>query len=208
PCFQNFIRSLYNHLLGRFLGHPFDGDEDDSFTSKDRQTIRIQNETIFQVCTARINYTTYDLRRAYDTINPRTHPFVMVASPETEPGAHPFWYAAVMGVFHANVQHTGQASQDYRFWRTEFLWVRWLGVVPDYSCGRSEAKLPKIGFVPDTDEYAFGFLDPSVVLRGCHLVPSFVDGRTTKLLTVDKGYPTAARPPREQDDWENFYVGM
>ena len=88
----------------------------------------------------------------------------MVASPETEPGAHPFWYAAVMGVFHANVQHVGAASRNYRFQRVEFLWVRWLGVVPDSSFGRTEAALPKIGFVPDSHEYAFGFLDPSLVL--------------------------------------------
>lgn len=88
----------------------------------------------------------------------------MVASPETEPGAHPFWYAAVMGVFHANIQHVGAASRNYRFQRVEFLWVRWLGVVPDSSFGRTEAALPKIGFVPDSHEYAFGFLDPSLVL--------------------------------------------
>lgn len=199
---------MYNHLLGRLLGLSFEGDDDGLFTDKDRQTIRIQNETIFQVCTARINYTTYDLRRAYNTINPRTHPFVMVASPETETGAHPFWYAAVIGVFHAKIQHTGPASQDYRFQRMEFLWVRWLGVVPEHSFGRHAATLPKIGFVPDTDEYAFGFLDPSLVLRGCHLLPSFVDGRTTELLDVKEGCMTAARPSGEPDDWANFYVGM
>ncbi|KAF9470026.1 hypothetical protein BDN70DRAFT_765144, partial [Pholiota conissans] len=182
PAKKNFVTSLKNHLLGRLLGRTFDGDEE-SFTPEDRQTVRIRNETIFRVCTARINYTTYDLRRDYDTINPNTHPFLMVASPETDPDAHPFWYAAVIGVFHANVQHIGNASRDYRFQHMEFLWVRWLGVEPGHSSGRDTATLPKIGFVPDTDEYAFGFLDPSLVLRGCHLLPSFVDGRTKELLT-------------------------
>ncbi len=90
----------------------------------------------------------------------------------------------------------------------EFLWVRWLGVVPDRSFGRKEARLPKIGFIPDTDEYAFGFLDPSIILRGCHLIPSFMDGRTTKLLRVPAGCTTDARPSGESDDWKNFYVGM
>jgi hypothetical protein len=64
----------------------------------------------------------------------------------------------------------------------EFLWVRWFGVEPGYHWGFKTARLPKIGFVPNTDDMAFGFLDPSLVIRGCHLVPSFADGCTTKLL--------------------------
>ena len=205
---QNFIVSLKDHLLGRLLGRNFDGDTEAAFTPEDRLTVRLQNETIFRVHTARINYTTYDMRRAYDTINPRTHPFVIVASPETAPGAHPFWYAAVIGVFHANVQHVGRYSRDYRPRRMEFLWVRWLGVVPDRSSGRQHALLPKIGFIPSSDEFAFGFLDPSLVLRGCHLIPSFKDGRTTELLPQPATQVTEARPSGEQDDWSNHYVGM
>ncbi|KAF9470995.1 hypothetical protein BDN70DRAFT_820601, partial [Pholiota conissans] len=209
PAKKNFIRSLQDHLLGCLRGRTFDGDTDESFTSADRLTVRLQNETIFRVCTARINYTTYDLRRAYDTINPRTHPFVMVASPEVEPGSHPFWYASVIGIFHANVQHIGKDSKDYRPQRMEFLWVRWLGIEPDRSFGQQQALLPKIGFIPDSDEFAFGFLDPSLVLRACHLLPSFVDGRTNKLLTpMPNNQATEARPSGEKDDWVNYYVGM
>ena len=132
----------------------------------------------------------------------------MVASPEADPGSHPFWYAAVIGIFHAKVQHVGKNSQNYRPQHMEFLWVRWLGVVPDHSFGRQQPLLPKIGFVPDSDEFAFGFLDPSLVLRGCHLLPSFEDGRTEELLTTPNNLATEARPSGEQDDWENFYVGM
>ena len=66
----------------------------------------------------------------------------------------------------------------------------------------------KIGFVPDSDEFAFGFLDPSLVLRGCHIVPAFAAGRTSSLLTVQPGEATAGHPAGETDDWENFYVIM
>lgn len=199
---------MKDHLLGRLLGRSFNGDTDMTFTPEDRLTVRLKNDTIFRVYTARINYTTYDMRRAYDTINPRTHPFVIVASPETAPGSHSFWYAAVLGVFFANVQHVGKDSRDYRVRRMEFLWVRWLGVVPDHSFGRRQARLPKIGFIPDSDEFAFGFLDPSLVLRGCHLLPAFADGRTTELLPSTTGRITEARPSGEEDDWMNYYVGM
>lgn len=158
--------------------------------------------------TMRINYTTYDMRRDYDTINSRTHPFVMVPSPETEPGSHPFWYACVLGVFHAEVQHTGQHSRNFRPQKMEFLWVRWLGIVPGHSFGRKKARLPKIGFVPDADEFAFGFLDPAYIVRGCHLIPSFVDGKSTELLSADLEGTTEARPDGGCDDWANYYVGM
>ncbi|KAF8175172.1 hypothetical protein BJ912DRAFT_826532, partial [Pholiota molesta] len=206
PAKKNFISRLQDHLLARLLGRTFDGDTDEDFTHEDRQTIRFRNGTIFRVRTARINYTTYDVRRAYDTINPRTRPFVMVASPETQPNSHPFWYASVIGIFHADIQHVGQNSQDFRLQRMEFLWVRWLGVVPGHSFGRKKARLPKLGFIPDSDDYAFGFLDPALVIRGCHLLPVFADGKTNDLMTaVDD---TEARLPGQRDDWANFYVGI
>jgi len=130
----------------------------------------------------------------------------MVASLEVEPNAHPYWYASVIGIFHAEVQHTGPRSRDFKPKRMEFLWVRWLGVVPAHSFGRKKARLPKVGFVPDSDEFAFGFLDPALVIRGCHLLPSFVDGKTTDLLATEG--PTEARTNGDRDDWTNFYVGM
>ena len=176
------------------------------FSDDDRNSVRIRNNVIFRVATLRVNYTTYDMRRDFDTVNSTTHPFIMVSSPETEKGAHPFWYAAVLGVFHADVQYTAEDSRDFRHNRMEFLWVRWLGVVPGHSFGKKHARLPKIGFVPDSDEFAFGFLDPSHVVRGCHLIPSFVDGKTQDLLSTDGR--SLGRVGTEDDDWANYYIGM
>ena len=118
----------------------------------------------------------------------------MVASPDVESNsaAHPFWCCAVIGVFHAEVQHIGRNSSSLSWKPMDFLWVRWLGIVPDRSFGRKLARLPKIGFIKNTDEYAFGFLNPSLVIRGCHLIPAFVDGKTTDLLSTQA--PTEAKP--------------
>lgn len=52
--------------------------------------------------TPKVYYTTYDLRREYDTINPRTHCDVMVLSGETRP-QHPYWYARVLGIYYFDV---------------------------------------------------------------------------------------------------------
>lgn len=157
------------------------------------------------------------MRRDQDTMNPRTHCDVMVLSPETGPNQHPFWYARVLGVFHTKVLHTGSQSRNRSVQHMEFLWVRWFRLEPDHQSGSSNARLPKIGFVPECDansadcrttqpKAAFGFLDPSLVLRGCHLVPAFGMGRTSNLLKTVS--PTAARPLDETDDWVNYYVIM
>src|ERR1700722_14226429 len=87
----------------------------------------------------------------------------------------------------------------------EFLCVRWFGTVPGHKSRFKPGHLPKIGFVLKTDELAFGFLDPSLVIRACHLIPAFADGTTTDLLNSTH---TAARLPRESSDWTSFYVSM
>ena len=88
----------------------------------------------------------------------------------------------------------------------EFLWVQWLGIKPGYQSGSKAGRLPKVGFVKDNNEDAFGFLDPELVIRGSHLVPDFKSGRTGDLMSYDG--PTIARRPDEKDDWMNFYVNM
>ena len=87
----------------------------------------------------------------------------------------------------------------------QVLWVRWLGVEPGYHWGFKEAHLPKVGFVPDTDDDAFGFLDPSLVMRGCHLILAFSEGRTDTLLRRGE---SCVRKPGESDDWHTLYVNM
>lgn len=126
-------------------------------------------------------------------------------SRETALNAHPFWYARVLGVFHIRVLHVGPAATNRSIQHMEFLWVRWFGTETGHRHGFKVARLPKIGFVDETDDLAFGFLDPSLVLRGCHLIPSFINGRTSALLKTPY---SAARPPGEFDDWAAFYVNM
>ncbi|KAJ6484020.1 hypothetical protein C8R45DRAFT_1099186 [Mycena sanguinolenta] len=55
------------------------------------------------------------------------------------------------------------------------------------------------------DEYAFGFLDPQHIIRGCHFIPDFSGGRTNNLLATTEN--TAARLP-DTEDWTNYYVDI
>jgi hypothetical protein len=144
---QNFIPKLQEHLLGRLLGREFDGDTHEEFSAEDRNTIRIVNNRIYATKILRVNYTTYDVHRDQDVLNPTAQSFVMVCSPETEPGAHPYWYAQILGVFNATGFRVPLSGRPTSSTVMEFLWVRWLGVEPGYRAGIHSARLPKVGFV-------------------------------------------------------------
>ena len=129
----------------------------------------------------------------------------MVLSHEDDPQAHPYWYARVLGIFHLRVLHLDPSVMNRSVQHMEVLWIQWFGLVPGHQFGSKMARLPKIGFVPDMDPLAFGFLDPSLVIRATHLIPAFNDGHTAGLLAAS---PTVGRPPGETDDWAAFFVSM
>ncbi|KAF9642176.1 hypothetical protein BDM02DRAFT_3080651, partial [Thelephora ganbajun] len=203
---KGFISKLKDHLLNRLLGRDFNGDEPQVFTDDERNSVWITNNQIYSVKTLSINYTTYDIRRDRDTISPSNHQFVMVRSPEDGTDVHPYWYTKVLGVYHTFVHTTHPDARDQSVKQMEFLWVRWLGLEPNYRSGPRYARLPMVGFVEDSDELVFGFLDPSLVICGCHLVPRFALGRTNTLMSY-QGL-TAARVSGCTDDWTNFYVNI
>jgi hypothetical protein len=199
---------LKDHLLGRLLDREYEGNTYGAFTDEERNTIRIAGEWIYGCKTLCVNYTTYDVRRDSDTINPRTYPDIMVQSPETGSEAQPYWYACVIGIFHAIVSSSHLDIKDRSPRQMDFLWVQWFGMEPGrYRHGFCHAHLPKIGFVESTDEYAFTFLDPAQVIRGTHIIPAFSEGRTSVLLPVRKSVARVL-DPEETDDWTNFYVNM
>ncbi len=166
--------------------------------------------------TCRLYYTSYDVQRESDTINLTSCPNVIVRAPPLDQfdGSdtyEPFWYARVIGIYHAKVFTEHPRVQDgAQVRRMNFLWVRWFGNEPNYRYGFHEGRLPKIGFVPSTDDFAFGFLDPAHVIRSCQLIPAFSTGRTTALLpcATSLARHNGAGKPTETDDWTNFYVNM
>ncbi len=156
----------------------------------------------------RINYTTYDVRRAQDSLNPRTHSDIMMLSNENDGAeAHLFWYARIIGIYHVEVFHRipGLSTPMGDPVRVDLLWVRWFGRELSYRGGWSKQRLHRIGFVEDhEDTPAFGFVHPSQVLRGAHFIPAFAHGRTGGLLP-----PSISRPKRDKDeDWRFFYVNL
>ena len=189
-------------MLGHLLKLDYDGDEQE-YSDTDRRSILILDNWVYLAKVFCVNYTTYDIWWDQDSINPRTHSDIMMYSPETGRDAHPYWYACVLGIFHTQVLHVGAKSTNHTPQHIEFLWVQWFGQVPGHNFSMKAAQLPKVGFIPESDDLAFRFLDPSLVVHGCHLVLSFSEGQTKELLSSQL---TAARLPGEVSDWLAYYV--
>ena len=169
-------------------------------------TISIDNYRIYRHQVMHINYTTYNNRRAQDTVNPRTRPDIMMLSGEKEDGkhAHPYWYARVLGIYHVRVLHTGMFSKSSQLQSMEFLHVRWFGHDINHRAGWRARRLHRVSFLDEKSEH-FGFVDPSRVIRAAHLIPAFASHETEDLL----GPSTIARRDIDGDaDWRFYYVSM
>lgn len=105
--------------------------EDLAINTGDNWTdIVFKNERFYSHKTMRIYYTSYDVRRGEDTIHIGTSKSnIMALNPDFLPEdlelEHPYWYAHVIGIYHANVVYIGKGNSDYRPRRFDFLWVRW-----------------------------------------------------------------------------------
>ncbi|KAG2029599.1 hypothetical protein BDR03DRAFT_808121, partial [Suillus americanus] len=117
--------------------------------------------------------------------------------------SHPYWYARVIGIFHANIRYTRQGQRP-TIKCVDFLWVRWFARHITAPTGWAAKRLPRVGFYDGNDESAFGFLDPDLVVRGVQLIPAFRHLCTTALLG-----PSIARQAADNDkDWDWYCVNM
>lgn len=164
-------------------------------------------DRIYHHQTLSINYTTYDVRRSWDCINPSTpHRDIMLIKgvddldeSEVKEGKA-FNYARVLGIFHANIVYMGPGMLNYRTQRMEFLWVRWFQHDLATPAGWSAHRLDRLPFVAMDDDRAFGFVDPNDVLRGCHISPAYAHNK----LHTDG--IAMSRQAKDGDDWKAYYV--
>lgn len=162
-----------------------------------------KSERMYAHRTIRFNYTTYDVRRAQDVVNPRTtHCNIMLldkhADSSDDSAIHPYVYARVIGIFHVNVVYTGPGMVNYNPTRFDFLWVRWYEHIPTTSPYR----LDQLTFPPMAEGDAFGFVNPTDVLRSCHIIPAFSQGTCR-----EPGEAGLSDCARDIDDSKVYYVG-
>lgn len=142
---------------------------------------------------ARFSYTTYDVWRSQDVINPRT-PHCNIMLLNKRDGGE-YCYAKVIGIHYVNVVRLAYVYKSH--WIT-FLFIWWYKPVQDYAW--DTCTLGHIHFQPLANENVFGFIDPGVVLRACHIISVFSwhpcnpDECIISLLAGDK------------HDWHGCYV--
>ncbi|KZT20578.1 hypothetical protein NEOLEDRAFT_1158607 [Neolentinus lepideus HHB14362 ss-1] len=198
PAAKDFRPKLISHLLTR-IAELDTADSEPIFTADEQRRVTIKDERIYSHKRLRVNYTTYNVRRDYDIIAPQRD--VMVLAREDDATVHhSFWYARVFGIYHANVILLDSNGRGVPR-RMDFLHVRWFGRDLSLEGGWKTRHLDRVGFVPESDSDAFGFLDPAII-RGCHLIPAFSQARTSRLL----GHSKLAQPQSEEDDWDTYYV--
>jgi hypothetical protein len=168
----------------------------------DHTRLFFQQDRIYLHNVLRVNYTTYDVRRKQDTVNPNTsHSDIMVLADNNDDSDHPFLYARVIGIFHVNSVYVGGPTVDYHPRKVEVLWVRWFEYDVDAPTGSwSDCRLDRLRFPLMAGEHSFGFLDPADVVRGCHIIPAF---STKKRYSDGRGISQCAR---DANDWESYYL--
>jgi hypothetical protein len=154
--------------------------------------------------TVRINYTSYDVIRQQDVINPSTpHRFVLLpAEFDEDAQGHPFLYAKILGVYHANVIYNGRPPH-----RMEFVHVRWLYYDYDRPGGWNTRRLDHVSYETcRTDQDildSFDFVDPKDIIRAVHLIPNFCLGISRNLLNTQH---SIGHDNPEFGDWQHYYV--
>ncbi|KAH9848677.1 hypothetical protein C2E23DRAFT_763412 [Lenzites betulinus] len=180
PVAQYFLAELKDHVLDRLNDLMPAGE--DLYTLEDRPRVVFMHNRIYWHRVLRINFTTYDRRRTQESINPRTHPDVLLLAANDSEGDHPFWYARILKIFHVNVRVIGAANTDLQ--RINILWARWFRMDAAAPGGIAAKRLPRLEFVPpaldgDIPNAEFTFLNPADVVRGAHIIPAFAHGRLT-----------------------------
>jgi hypothetical protein len=171
-----------------------------------------QNDYIYNHKFSRFHFTTYDIRRGTDIINPdtpRCNIMLLADNADVDMiqeghfGCHPFLYARVLGVYHANIIYGGKGSLDFQPRHLDFLWVRWYEVINPQAATNSwdNFKLDSLQFLSIKDDDSLDFVDPKDVLHGCHIIPNFAKG---KRHPDGKGFSPLAK---DGEDYKEYYVG-
>jgi hypothetical protein len=215
---QQFYEKLRMHLLPRIqevhrlaTGSSFD--QNFVFAEGAVSHVFLRDEAIYSHPMIRINFTTYDIRRGEDIIKPASVKCNIMllrdldcdgtlnSDGSSSTSTPHFWYARVLGIFHANVVYSGPGQAHFNPSRLDFLWVRWYRTVNPSTYGWKTSSLEAVEFLDIHNDEAFGFVDPHDVLRGCHILPAFNYGRRHT-----HGSVGTSKFAKDKDDWKMYYI--
>lgn len=152
----------------------------------------------------KIKYTTYDVRRDEDVIHVNTQQCNLMLlngrySAALGRSVSPYIYGKVLGIFHANVSFSGvlpDGKINSTSHRLDFCWVHWY----DSLSFGEEFKLDRVRLLPLDSGDSLGFVDPTNVIRGVHIIPRFSAG-LSKMLT-----PPTKLERKGSQLWKEYYI--
>ncbi|KAF6744225.1 hypothetical protein DFP72DRAFT_1078931 [Ephemerocybe angulata] len=175
PYTTDFLPKLKQHILSRlllkygFLERDLPPNSWESIVLGDR---------LYRHKIAKFKYTSYDLREKIDVVHINTPQCnIMLLNGRCTVGSreHPYLYAKVLGIYHANVSFLGTLPDGSKLvpQRIDFLWVRWFDQVQE---GSPEFTLDHVNLSPLDVADSIQFVNPMDVLRGVHIIPRFTKG--------------------------------
>jgi hypothetical protein len=169
------------HVVSSDGARPVTSDTSDNCQAE-LNGILFKNDRMYRHNLVRINYTTYDIRRSQDVVNPNTsHRDIMLLANQDGgdlqvDAVHLFLYAQVLAIFHVNVIYNGPGMLDYAPRKIYLLWVRWFEYIGETVTWKHR-RLDSLHFPPVANNDSFRFVDPRDVLRGCHIIQAFKHGK-------------------------------
>ncbi|KAH6896204.1 hypothetical protein BKA70DRAFT_1438689 [Coprinopsis sp. MPI-PUGE-AT-0042] len=207
PGCRDLVGKLKRHLLPRILARLCSRRTQDLpslLEQSDWTRVSIPDQQLHPHGLARIKYTTYDVRRDEDMVHLVSDRFnIMIRNQDYRPnvpGLHPFRYAKVIGIYHADAAYIGPIDvldgADYTAHRFDLFYVRWYEVIP----AESPYHLDQARFLDIASEDAVGFLDPGDVLRMSHVTPRFSQGK------VYSDGPGRSAFLGDKSDWKLYFI--
>lgn len=169
PALDFFRPNLLEHILHRLFP------TDETVRGKQMKYVIIPNDKLYRHLTLKLTYTTYDIQRGQDNINPNSHPDIMMITHESEDDV-PYEYARVMGIFRAHVSYFDFKNPRTEPVQMEFLWIRRFELISRGSPFTTK-RYTKVKFHDNSHRDAYGFVAPDKILRAVHVMPVFADGK-------------------------------
>ncbi|TFK88006.1 hypothetical protein K466DRAFT_645664 [Polyporus arcularius HHB13444] len=216
PSFTSFRTMLDVHLFQRLEALAGRSTTREP-TVQERRTLRVDKDVLWLHKVMRVNWTSYDMRREQSSVNPRTHPEIMMLAPSGS--SHPYLYARVVAIFHVNTfVADAQAMMQPEPRLLQVLWVRWYDLDTSRPGGFEYCRPHRLKFAA-LDDKPFGFISPEQVLRDVHIVPAPYYGRadtpslpyrvvqrTARRRTVDEADESDEQLLKQ--DYKFYYVAM
>ncbi|KAL0057520.1 hypothetical protein AAF712_015841 [Marasmius tenuissimus] len=187
PALKNFKSKLQRHLISCILDT-----DPDAILDEDLYWLAFTSDCFYRRQQFHVHYMSYDCCCKKESIGSQCHPHIMMLTSDPN-DPHPYLYARVIGIYHANVLYVGGGPFD-----------------KGHEWGWKAKQLPCVHFMDGEDPDAFGFVDPLQVIRVLHMVPSYKYNTTEELLSpkslarvYEKFYERQYM--KEEEEWRHFY---